>query len=188
MANRDYKDTRPQKERGFFCYPKHAGFSLFILPVSSHHRIILCAGLIIFARYLLFFAVGALLWRLGGWHWKWLRRYVLPFLLTASVAAEDMRKDAPKKPLLKKLVLFPALVAAFSLGYGEKHPYWRKFLVGFSWIAPALAINGFSWLRAAAPVIWISMFYLSNYEKTARYFKWHYVEIVNGGIVGMAYA
>jgi hypothetical protein len=80
---------------------------------------------------ILAFAIGAAMWRLGGWG-GWLgkapRRFILPAIITLYAIA--------KKRKWWVVGLLPVLIGAFSLGYGEKHPYWFKFLVGCAWIAP----------------------------------------------------
>lgn len=130
-------------------------------------------------RYLLAFIIGATLWRLGGWKGKWIRRYLLPFIAVISNKIE--------KSKLRKLLLFAMMVASFSLGYGEKRPYWYKFLVGCSWVVPKLIFLGFSWFAVIVPFVWIILFWLSNHKPYSNVFKWHVVEVLIGGCVGMAY-
>jgi len=82
----------------------------------------------------------------------------------------------------------PCLIGAFSLGYGEKHPYWQKFLVGWAWIIPKwLFITRFDPLGIIIPFIWIGLFKLSNTPETSSIFKWHTVELIVGGMLGAYY-
>jgi hypothetical protein len=136
-------------------------------------------------RSILGFVIGALLWRLGGYHWKWTRRFVLPFFIALNSYLQKQKEKAGK---LKSILLFPLLTLAFSLGYGEKRPYLQKFLIGWTWVAPKLIFFGFSWLAVAVPFIWITLFWLSNHKSYSNIFKWHIIEIIVGGCVGMAYA
>lgn len=137
-------------------------------------------------RYLIGFIIGAALWRLGGYRYKWARRFVLPFFISLNLFIEKLR--GKKKERWLKLLSYPLLVLSFSFGYGERHPYWQKFLVGWAWVAPRFIFKGFSWAAALIPGVWLGLFALSNYAKTSRYFKWHWVEIAVGGAIGMAYA
>lgn len=124
------------------------------------------------------FIISALLWRLGGYRWKWLRRFVLPACLTLLTFA--------KKRKWVSLITFPILVLAFSLGYGETKPYWQKFIVGFTWIMPALFLN-FSWLLLLIPFIWVGLFKLSNTKYWSNIFRWFVVELIVGGLIGLGY-
>ena len=90
-------------------------------------------------------------------------------------------------------MLLPFLVLAFSLGYGEKYGYgWQgyayRFTVGLAWILPRLIFLGFVWWVCLVPFIWVSLFWLSNNKRTSHIFKWQYVEITVGGLVGISYA
>ena len=128
---------------------------------------------------LIFFMVGAILWRVGGWVWKPARRYFLAAALTYGA----WRKEKKWKVFL----LFPLLIGAFSLGYGDDHPYWYKFLVGIAWILPAIILLG-HWWTLIIPFIWVALFWLSNQEKTKRIFLWWWIELLTGGLVGLSYA
>ncbi len=133
-------------------------------------------------KILIAFAIGAALWRLGGWG-QWLgkapRRYILPALI--ALYAFTKRKKWTTAFIL------PTLIGLFSLGYGESKPYWYKFLVGCSWVVPRFIFLGFSWFAVCVPFIWITLFWLSNNPKTSKYFKWWLCEVITGGSVGIAY-
>ena len=124
------------------------------------------------------YAIGAVLWRLGGYRWKWVRRYILPACL--SLVAWSKRRKWPV------LLTFPLLIGAFSLGYGEKHPYWQKFLVGVAWVLPAVLFLH-NWFALAVPFVWIGLFKLSNTPKTSGIFLWWVVEVLIGGLVAVSY-
>jgi len=129
-------------------------------------------------KYIIAFMIGAVLWRLGGIHWKWVRRYILPFFITIYAFMQ--------KKKYKVLIVFPALVYAFSKGYGTNHPYWVKFLVGVGWIIPAVILG--NWYALAVPFIWIILFKLSNTKPYANIFLWWVVEVLVGGMIGVSYA
>lgn len=135
-------------------------------------------------RYCIFFITGAALWRLGGWHYKWARRYVFPFFIAISSFVKNIKT---KKKWLQ-ILLFPLLIGAFCLGYGDNRTYLQRFIVGCAWVAPRFYFLGFGWFAATVPVIWIILFWLSNNSKTKKYFKWFWVEMITGGCVGLAYA
>lgn len=133
-------------------------------------------------KIILAFAIGGALWRLGG-SGKWLgkvpRRYFLPLLITLYAIS--------KKRKWKTGLLLPTLISSFSLGYGEKHPYWFKFLVGWTWVLPRFIFLGFSWLALTVPFIWIGLFWLSNHKPYSNVFKWHIVEVIIGGLTAVSY-
>lgn len=131
-------------------------------------------------RYIIGALIGAALWRIGGSGFKWARRYGLPVLIALNAYI--------RKHKAARLLLFPLLLASFSSGYGESHPYVHKLAVSISWIIPRLHFLGFSWLAVIIPPVWIFLFYLSNHKLYARYFKWHWIELVIGALIGMAYA
>lgn len=134
-------------------------------------------------QYIVAVIVGATLFRLGGWG-GWLgkapRRYILPVILGIYLAF--------KKKNWKQLAVIPFLVGAFSLGYGEKHPYWYKFLVGCAWVGPRYFFLGFAWFPMCVPFIWVLLFWLSNKKPFSNVFKWWIVEPIVGGLIGVCYA
>ena len=101
-------------------------------------------------KFIFAFIIGAALWRLGGYQYKWARRFVLPFFIALNLFTDRIKEKKNKK---LTLISFPLLILAFSLGYGEKHPYWRKFMVGAAWVLPAFLFLGVSYMRIAIPFI-----------------------------------
>lgn len=76
---------------------------------------------------------------------------------------------------------------SFSLPYGERTPYWLKFIVGCTFTLPLLFI-GLNFWMILTPVLFISMFWLSNKIGTAGTFLWKIVEGVIGMGIGVATA
>ena len=130
-------------------------------------------------RYLIGAVIGATLWRIGGWRYKWVRRYILPFLITVNAYA--------KRKKLAILLTFPLLIGAFALGYGERKPYFVKFLTGVAWIIPRLLFLGFNWWVCLIPFAWVGIFWLSNNKPYSNIFRWWLCEILVGGVLGVAY-
>jgi len=127
---------------------------------------------------LIAFIIGASLWRMGGVKGKWWRRYILPFCITIYTLIV--------KQNFIYLLMFPLLAGAFSLPYGEKHPYWQKFLAGLAWILPAVIFNQ-TWIALIVPFIWIGLYKLSNTKPYSNIFLWWVVEVLVGGMIGVSY-
>jgi hypothetical protein len=84
-------------------------------------------------------------------------------------------------------VLCLGLIGAFCLPYGEKTPYWGKFLVGCAFVLPT-AILGFSWWQVITPAAFIGMFKLSNTNWAENMFFWKAVEFITGSLIGITVA
>ncbi len=123
---------------------------------------------------------GGLLFSLGGTGFKYLRRFVLPALLggLALWAGIEWWRCAAMASLM---------IGAFCLPYGERTPYWAKFLVGCSFVLPTLFI-GYNIWQIITPVAFIVMFKLSNTRYWGRMFAWKIVEFLTGALVGVTVA
>lgn len=129
--------------------------------------------------YLIAAIIGSALFRLGGSINKLFRRVGLPVAITAY--------QCLKTGDLRILWLFPALFIAFCLPYGEEHPYFQKVLASVAWIAPRFFFIGFWWPALLIPPIWIALWWLSNHKPYADVFRWMIVEVIIGGLLGLAY-
>ena len=116
------------------------------------------------------------LFALGGTHItdkikgkKWLRRYLLPLIIGV---------------LTGNWLIGFLYIIAFSLGYGESKPYWYKFLVGVALIVPSFLLGLTPW-QAITPVVFITLFALSNWKCTAKHFPWIICEAVFGLCIGI---
>jgi hypothetical protein len=123
---------------------------------------------------------GGLLGSLGGYRWKWLRRFVLPTILAVLALLGGVL-------WWKCLILCLGLMAAFCLPYGERTPYWGKFLVGCAFVLPT-AVMGFSWWQVFTPIIFIAMFFMSNWKFTEKIFRWKIIEFITFALVGVTVA
>ena len=122
-------------------------------------------------------ASGGLLFSLGGYKWKWARRFVLPVALAlcAFFGGNDWWRC---------LGMMLGMIAAFHLGYGEgKGWLWRAF-VGVCFVAPTLFL-GFTFWQIITPVLWLAMFWLSNNKVFSFLFKWKVVEFSTGVLIGI---
>lgn len=123
---------------------------------------------------------GGLLFALGGTGLKWLRRFVLPVLLGVVALLVGVI-------WWKAILMTIGFIGAFHLPYGQKTPYWLKFLAGCAFVLPT-AILGFSHWQIITPIAFIIMFKLSNTKFTANIFFWKAVEFLTGGLVGVTVA
>lgn len=123
---------------------------------------------------------GGILFAVGGTGPKWIRRFVLPVLLglLALLAGIDWWRC---------LGMVAGLIVAFHLGYGEKHPYWFKFLVGITFVLPTLFL-GFNVWQIITPLTFVGMFKLSNIKFWSRMFPWKVVEFLTGALIGVTVA
>ena len=125
-------------------------------------------------------AVGAVCFAVGGTGPKYVRRFIMPFLLAgiALISGE----------IWWRCVAFWATMTGVThLGYGEKYPYWAKFLVGISFILPTMFF-GFSYWQAITPIAFLGMFKLSNTSWGANTFVWKICEFLTGGFIGVTVA
>jgi hypothetical protein len=123
---------------------------------------------------------SATLGAIGGTGLKWARRFLLPGVLALVCIWAGLNT-------IRSLAMAVCMVVGFSLPYGERTPYWVKFLVACTWVASALWIGFTPWM-VVAPVTFVGMFWLSNYPRTARFFPWKIVEFVSFGLVGVVVA
>ena len=123
---------------------------------------------------------GGLLGSLGGTIWKPIRRFFLPLVLGVIAFLAGFA-------WWKCLIYTLLTVGAFSLGYGEKRPYWYKFIVGIAFVFPTL-IFGLTIWQIITPLIWVLFFKLSNTKWLSDEFVWKVVEFVSFCFVGVTLA
>jgi len=125
-------------------------------------------------------AVGSICFAVGGTGPKWVRRYIMPVLLgvIALIAGEVWHRC---------LGYTLTLMIAVHLGYGEKYPYWAKFLVGCAFVLPSLFF-GFTWWQVITPIVFVGMFKISNMPFSSNSFVWKIVEFLTGGLIGVTLA
>ena len=121
--------------------------------------------------------ISPLLYMLGGWKWKWLRRFVLPIVLGTILLISG-------KIWWKVLLFTIGQAIVFTLPYGERTSRWVKALVGCSYSIPSL-IFGITIWQVILPVVFITMFILSNTKKLAHEFYWKACEGTVGFLIGI---
>ena len=124
--------------------------------------------------------LSGILFAIGGTGWKPARRFILPIILGAIALISGVI-------WYKAVIMAVGLIIAFCLPYGERTPYWGKFLVGCAFVAPT-AILGFSWWQIITPICFIVMFKLSNTKGTSNIFFWKAVEFITGSLIGITVA
>ncbi len=130
-------------------------------------------------EYLMIIAMGGggILGAIGGTGFKPARRFILPVLLGAVALLAGFI-------WWKCLVMAILMMGAFSLPYGERTPYWLKFLVGCAFVAPTLLL-GFSVWQIITPAVFITLFWVSNtkWGRTTIFWKaWEFIIFACVGI------
>lgn len=122
---------------------------------------------------------GGILGCLGGFRWKWLRRYLLPviFAIIAIIGGFEVGKA---------LLMALGLIIAYSLPYGESTPYFLKVGVSICHILPFLAI-GFSFWMVLYPFVFMGLFWLSN-KLPLKELSWKICEFIFFSIQGIILA
>ena len=132
-------------------------------------------------------ALAWLLFALGGSKisettpgWKGWRRFILPavFIVACYIGGVVWWKSA--------LVGVIAMVA-FHLGYGEKHSWGGRVLVGGAYALISVPI-GVSYWNLITPIGFVGLFVLSNTKATAGTFVWKICEGTFGALCGIQLA
>lgn len=123
---------------------------------------------------------GGILGAIGGTGFKPARRFILPLILGVLAMLAGFSA-------LKCSIMALGLVIAFCLPYGQKYPYWVKFLVGCAFVLPTL-ILGFTLWQIITPIVFIVMFKLSNTKWGGSVFVWKIVEFLTFTLVGITIA
>lgn len=124
--------------------------------------------------------ISGLLFSLGGYRWKWIRRFILPFCMGLIALLGGFI-------WWKCLIVWGGMTIAFCLPYGSKTPYWLKFLVACTFVLPTITL-GFTIWQIITPIAFLIMFKLSNWNKTANEFVWKIVEFITGSLIGVTVA
>lgn len=124
--------------------------------------------------------ISGLFGSLGGTVWKPLKRFFLPSILGLIAFLTGF--------LWWKAIIYALLtIGAFCLPYGEKRPYWFKFLVGCAFVVPTL-IFGLTIWQIITPIVWIVFFRLSNAKILGNEFVWKICEFVSFSLIGITLA
>jgi len=148
---------------------------------------------------ILILMISAGLWAAGGTRvndkidgQKWLRRILLPVIL--SLLAYTMFHVE----LWRCIAFALASMVVFSLGYGDKNPWWAfkwdfidhkpllpKWLIAALIYAPT-AFLGLSWWLVISPAVFLLTFAASQWEPLKKEFVWITVEFLHGFMLGTA--
>lgn len=126
--------------------------------------------------------LAAFLGALGGWSFKWTRRYLLPVLGGLLAWAYGVT--------WYRCVGYAAATAvAFSLGYSpERNPWWEIFLVGATYGATPLLLS-WRWKRIWWPVLTgAALLCLMAVSLQFNWFTWKWVEALIFGLHGFLVA
>lgn len=123
---------------------------------------------------------AALFGTLGGTGFRWMRIFLLPFLLGLFSFLSGF-------VWWRCLAMAICLGGSLSLPYGEDTPYWQKFLTACCWSASTLWLEFSPW-QIVLPILFITIFILSNYKKTAKMFNWKICEFIFCSSIGIIIA
>lgn len=124
--------------------------------------------------------LGGGLFAVGGTGFKWARRFLLPCLLGIIALLSGVA-------IWRCAAYAVTQAVTFCLPYGERTPYWLKFIVFMSYALPSLFF-GFTWWQVITPVVCFGCFCLSNTAWAGRTFIWKICEFIMGSVVGITVA
>ena len=127
--------------------------------------------------FIIMMVAGVGLFAAGGTGPKWARRYVLPACIAAGLIILGVS-------WWQSIIAGGLMILAFVLPYGsESMPsYWSKFLVGCTYVLPSLVL-GFTLWTVMVPILFVTIFWLSNWDKTQDAFTWKICEGYFGFLV-----
>jgi hypothetical protein len=132
----------------------------------------------------LFAAGGTHIGKIGGQ--KWLRRVLLPVSLGIATYYASLKDTEKGKLKPWQLASFLVLLIFLHMGYGERTPYWKKFLIFTGYSAASLFI-GFSWWVVITPVVLFLIFLGSNWKPLATTIFWKSWEFMAGVLIALCY-
>lgn len=134
--------------------------------------------------YIILAPIGAMLFAIGGTGFKWARRYVMPVVLCGGWWLGRLLLHSDTTLIWQAPLACALMIVVMHLGYGDgKGWIWRAF-VAFSYTASTVPL-GFSWWQVITPVVFIGLFWLSNWKYTANIIVWKCVELSCGGLLGI---
>jgi hypothetical protein len=123
---------------------------------------------------------GVGLFALGGFRWKWMRRFLFPGILGLMAFLSGF-------PVLLCVGYAVAQAITLCLPYGERTPYALKAVVFASYALPSL-LFGFTIWQIFLALGCFGLFVLSNWDKSAKSFPWKICEAGMGGLLGATIA
>ena len=128
---------------------------------------------------ILIMAVCGTLFAVGGTFWKPARRYGIPLFLAVIAVLSGVI-------LWKSLAMGFSLIAALSMGYGDRYWWWMKAVVFSAYGASFLWIGSSLWVLLT-PILCFGLFFLSNWKPTANVFFWKACEFMFGTLIGITF-
>ena len=120
---------------------------------------------------------SVLLGMLGGYKWKWLRRFVLPVILGGLAVIGGF-------PLLNAGAMTICLICSLCLPYGEKVNYWIKTLVFMAIFGSTLWL-GFTPYQIIGPILAVILFKISNTKWGQNIIFWKAWEAITFLLLGL---
>jgi hypothetical protein len=124
--------------------------------------------------------LGGICFAIGGTGWKPARRFLLPIILGFVALFNGFSWQMCLGYALTQSIVL-------CLPYGERTPYWAKFLVFLSYPLPSLFF-GFTWWQPITAVVCFGCFCFSNWKPTAQTFFWKACEFIMGASIGITVA
>ena len=127
-------------------------------------------------NYIILLPLSSLLWMLGGWKWKPLRRYILPLVFFTAII---LNQFSIQKAVWVSLIS----ILSFSLPYGENSNWGERIITAISFGCISLPL-GFHWFCILPPITFILTWILSNEYKL----QWKICEAMIGFMVALPIA
>ena len=133
--------------------------------------------------------VCSLLFMLGGWRWKWLRRFVMPIFIGLACLYNGVI-------WWRAAILMATLMVGTSLPYGDSLKKLLKW-APLIWLARFLVLStytvgctvlGISWWITFTPLIGTLLFYISTKQWGEKLVPWKLWEGVMGYLIGFTTA
>ena len=131
--------------------------------------------------YMILIPLCSFLGMLGGFWKKAFRRFGIPLVI--GIVYLLVKPDKELQMFWQLPLALGLLTGALCLPYGSSTNWIVKFLVGCTYPAALLPL-GFTWLMVAFPVVFIVMFFLSNWKPTAQVVVWKFWEGTVFGLLG----
>ena len=133
--------------------------------------------------------VSSLLFMLGGYRWKWMRRFLMPSLLGVACLINGVI-------WWRAAILVATLMVGTSLPYGDSLQRLLKW-DPLIWLARFLVLStytvgctvlGHSWWTILTPILMIILFYISQQKWGEKLVPWKLWEGLQGYFIGFTVA
>ena len=126
--------------------------------------------------YIILLPAGSLLWMLGGYRWKWMRRFLLPAVFCGAAVLFGV-------PWHYALMMAVIGCISFSLPYGEHSGWDVRVVTALSFGMVSLPLGITLW-QLAAPIVFLATWVLSNKNN----WQWKICEAMTGFAVALPIA